>query len=126
LVFLLGRFLVDDDADAAEVAAISREVSLRPLSALTGDDAPAPPPPLGEPAGTPQTIPTDASFYDELGEALSINPPPTPAQDALFAALDARGLGSGSDGSASSSTSSTSTPPPAASAVRATLDEAAA
>ena len=120
LVFLLGRFLVDDDADAAEVAAISREVSLQPLSALTGDDAPAPPPPLGQPAGTPQAIPTDASFFDELGDALSINPPPSPAQDALFAALDARGLGPGSDGSASSSA------PPGPPAVRATLDEAAA
>ena len=91
-----------------------------PLSALTGDDAAAPPPPLGEPAGTPQAIPTDASFYDELGDALSINPPPTPAQDALFAALDARGLGPGSDGSTSSSA------PPGPPAVRATLDEAAA
>jgi len=91
-VFLLGRFLVDDDADVANVTAISRQSSLRPLSALTGDPAPAPPPPLGQPAGTAQAIPTDATFFDELADDLAVNPPTTPAQRKLFdrwAALDA-------------------------------------
>lgn len=84
-VFLLGRFLVDDDADVANVTTIRRQSSLRPLSALTGDPAAPAPPPLGEPAGTAQDIPTDASFYDELADALAVNPPTTPAQQDLFA-----------------------------------------
>jgi hypothetical protein len=84
-VFMLGRFLVDDAADVANVTAISRQSSLRPLSALTGDPAAPAPPPLGEPAGTAQDIPTDATFYDELADALAINPPTTPAQQDLFA-----------------------------------------
>jgi hypothetical protein len=95
LVFLLGRFLVDDEADIANVAAISRQASLQPLSALTGDVPPAPPPPLGAPAGTPQAVPTDATFFDELGDALALNPPPTAAQRHLFAGLEALGAGSG-------------------------------
>jgi hypothetical protein len=95
LVFLLGRFLVDDDADIADVTAISRQASLRPLSALTGDVPPAPPPPLGAPVGRPQAIPTDATFFDELGDALAVNPPPTPAQRDLFARLETLGAGAG-------------------------------
>jgi hypothetical protein len=88
-VFLLGRFLVDDDADVANVTAISRESSLQPLSARTGAPAAPAPPPLGQPAGTPQDIPTDATFYDELADALAINPPTTPAQRELFAQAEA-------------------------------------
>jgi hypothetical protein len=104
LVFLLGRFLVDDEADIANVAAISRQASLQPLSALTGDVPPAPPPPLGAPAGTPQAIPTDATFFDELGDALALNPPPTASQRDLFTRLEGLGAGAGlhptTDGSA--------------------------
>ncbi len=95
LVFLLGRFLVDDAADIANVSAISEQVALQPLSALTGDEAPPPPPPLGQPVGTPQAIPTDATFFDELGDALAVNPPPTPAQRDLFADVEALGVGPG-------------------------------
>jgi Protein of unknown function (DUF1254) len=92
-VFLLGRFLVDDQADIANVTAISRQTSLRPLSALTGAPAAPPPPPLGEPLGTPQDIPADASFFDELGDALAVNPPTTAAQRELFARAEALGIG---------------------------------
>ena len=35
--------------------------------------------------GPPQAIPTDATFWDELGDALAINPPPTAAQRETFA-----------------------------------------
>ena len=66
-VFLLGRFLVDDDADIANVTAISTRTELQPLSELTGSMPGPPPPPLGEPAGTAQDLPTDATFFDELG-----------------------------------------------------------
>jgi hypothetical protein len=95
LVFLLGRFLVDDEADIANVATIGRQASLQPLSALTGDVPPAPPPPLGAPAGTAQAIPTDATFFDELGDALVVSPPPTAAQRDLFAGLERLGAGAG-------------------------------
>jgi hypothetical protein len=94
-VFLLGRFLVDDDADAARVDAIRRRASLRPLAALTGEPAAPPPPPLGEPAGTAQAIPTDRTFYPELAAALAVDPPTTDHQQALFdrfAAVAARDL----------------------------------
>ena len=95
-VFLLGRFLVDDEADVANVTAISRQSSLRPLSALTGEPAAPGPPPLGEPVGTAQDIPTDATFFDELDEALAVNPATTSAQRELFARLDT--LGAGTEG----------------------------
>jgi hypothetical protein len=96
-VFLLGRFLVDDDADIANVTAISTRSTLQPLSALTGEAPapPPPPPPLGEPAGPAQDIPTDATFFDELGDALAVNPPTTPAQQQLFAQAGELGIGAG-------------------------------
>jgi len=94
-VFLLGRFLVDDDADIPNVTAISTRTTLQPLSALTGTTPAPPPPPLGEPAGTAQDIPTDATFFDELGDALAINPPTTPAQQELFAQAEQLGIGAG-------------------------------
>jgi hypothetical protein len=92
-VFLLGRYLVDDDADIANVTAISGRSSLRPLSAVMGGEAPPPPPPLGEAAGAPQDIPTDATFFDELGDALTANAPPTEAQRDLFARAEDLGVG---------------------------------
>lgn len=96
-VFLLGRFLVDDEADVANVSAIRDRSSLRPLSAVTGGAPGEAPPPLGEPAGTAQDIPTDASFFAELAPSLAANPPPTEGQRALWAAAEER-LGIGADG----------------------------
>jgi hypothetical protein len=84
-VFLLGRFLVDDEADIANVTAISRATTLLPLSAVAGTPAPPAPPPLGQPAGTAQDIPADATFFAELAGALAVNAPVTPAQRDLFA-----------------------------------------
>jgi len=115
LVFLLGRFLVDDEADMANVTALSRQVRLEPLATLVAEPAPSPPPPLGEPVGTAQDIPTDAVFWDELGDALAINPPPTPAQEMTFAAVADLGVGAGEHPSSS-----------AAGTDRALLDEGAA
>ena len=42
LVFLLGRFLVDDEADMANVTALSRQVRLEPLATLVAEPAPHP------------------------------------------------------------------------------------
>ncbi len=97
-VFLLGRFLVDDEADIANVAAIRGETTLLPLSVLAGTPAPPAPPPLGEPAGTAQNIPADLMFFAELDSALAVNPPVTPAQRDLFGRagdLDAASLADG-------------------------------
>ncbi len=91
-VFLLGRFLVDDEADVANVIAIRDQATLAPLGGSAGTL-----PPLGEPAGTAQDIPTDASFFAELAPSLAANPPPTEGQAALWAAAAER-LGIGPDG----------------------------
>lgn len=91
-VFLLGRFLVDDEADVANVMAIRDDSSLEPLGAPTGEL-----PPLGEPAGTAQDIPTDASFFAELATSMGANPAPTERQAALWAEVEER-LGVGPDG----------------------------
>lgn len=73
-MFLLGRFLVRDAADLANVTALVR--TLVPLHEVTGDAAPPPPPPLGTAPGKPQEVGNDgAAFFDELGDALSVNPP---------------------------------------------------
>ena len=84
-VFLLGRYLVDDEADVAEVAAIRDRVSLAPLPGGAGT-----PPPLGAPAGPPQAVPADARFFDELAAALAVDPPTTPWQRELFDELAER------------------------------------
>jgi len=96
-VFLLGRFLVDDDADIPNVVAIRDRSSLEPLSAVTGAAPGGGLPPLGEPAGTAQDIPTDASFFTELAPSLAANPPPSEGQAALWTAAAER-LGIGADG----------------------------
>jgi hypothetical protein len=84
-VFLLGRYLVDDEADVAGVMAIRDQSSLVPLAG----SATGPLPPLGEPAGPAQDIPTDATFFTELDAALAVNPPTTDYQREVFdAALD--------------------------------------
>ena len=83
-LFLLGRYLVDDSADIADVLAIRDQASLRPL------EPGVTPPPLGAPAGPAQQVPADATFYDELGAALAVDPPTTPWQRELFAAAAER------------------------------------
>jgi hypothetical protein len=82
-LFLLGRFLVDDEVDIANVLALRQRVSLVPLSSAAGT-APPDPPVIAAPAGRPQDVPTDASFFEELGAALALNPPTTAWQQALF------------------------------------------
>lgn len=86
VLFLLGRFLVDDEDDVAEVLAIRDRASLVPLSTAMGTPAPPPLPPLGAPAGPAQDVRRDAGFFTELEEALEIAPPTTTHQRALFAA----------------------------------------
>jgi hypothetical protein len=94
-LLLLGRYLVDDEADIANVHALREQVRLEPLSALTGGTAPPPPAPIGEPAGAAQAVPTDASFFAELGPALAVNAPTTPHQRDLFDQATRLGIGPG-------------------------------
>jgi hypothetical protein len=89
-LFLLGRLAVEGEGDAAAIAAVRAEASLQPLSGALGEPAPGVPPALGAAAGTAQDVPTDASFFDELLEALAVNPPTTPFQAALFRELATR------------------------------------
>lgn len=96
--FLLGRFLVDDEADIANVLAIRDQSSLRPLTEVQGTTPGPALPPLGQNPGSPQEIPANASFYDELATALAVNPPVTDYQRALFtAAADRLGIAPGGD-----------------------------
>ena len=95
-VFLLGRFLVTDDADVANVQALQDQVTLEPLSTLTGDEPAPAPPPFPQPIGTPQTVAaTGAAFFDELGDALAINPPSTARERRLLRRFAALGIGPG-------------------------------
>lgn len=89
--FLLGRVLVDGPDDVAAVTALTDQVELRPL-----DPAAPPPPPLGDAPGPPAATGSDGlAFWDELGRALAVNPPTTPAQRALVDRLGALGVGPG-------------------------------
>jgi hypothetical protein len=94
VLFLLGRYLVRDSADIANVTALDRR--LVPLHELTGAPAPAPPEPLGTPPGKAQDVgTTGAAFFDELGDALAVNGPATDADRAALARFAALGIGPG-------------------------------
>lgn len=94
VLFLLGRFLVKDSADLANVTAIER--TLIPLSTLTGQPAAPAPPSLADPPGTPaETGTTGAIFFDELGDALAINPPASAEDKAAFERFQSLGIGPG-------------------------------
>jgi hypothetical protein len=88
-VFLLGRFLVRDPADIANVDRLHGSISLQPVGA-------AQPVTLGPPAGQPAAVGReDASFYDELGDALAINAPATDADRAALARYASIGIAPG-------------------------------
>lgn len=75
-VIMLGRFLVQDDADVANVHVLTDKIRFESLSRLTGHGEPPPPPPLGRPAGSAQSVAAAGpAFFDELGDALAVNPP---------------------------------------------------
>jgi hypothetical protein len=89
--FLLGRVLVNDDADVTNATALTAQLTIAPLDAT----APATPP-LGAAPGPPAETGDDGlAFWDELGDALAIDPPTTDAQRALQGRLAALGVGPG-------------------------------
>ena len=95
-LLVLGRFLVADDADVARVHALGSRIALAPLSTITGAAPAAAPPPFGRPAGTAQSVAAaGAGFFDELGDALAINPPTDPQERQTLARFAAIGIGAG-------------------------------
>jgi len=95
-LLLLGRFAATDDADVARVHAIARHVLLEPLSMVTGTTPALPPPPFGRPAGTPQSVAAAGiGFFDQLGDALAINPPTDPVERRTLQRFAELGIGIG-------------------------------
>jgi hypothetical protein len=90
LVFLLGRFLVHDESDIANVATIRQRVRLDPLGASTR------PPPLAPASGTPQGVAqAGASFFDELGDDLVLDPPTSARDRAALTRFASLGVAAG-------------------------------
>jgi len=95
LVFLLGRFLVSGASDLPTVRGVMAQVRLAPLASSAAPSSPVAPS-LGAPPGTPQSVPSaGAAFFDELGAALAVNPPPTAADRAALARFALLGVGPG-------------------------------
>lgn len=95
LVFLLGRFLVFSADDLPATRDVMARVRLEPLEPLSGEPHSAASS-LGAPPGTPQQVAdAGAAFFDELGDALSVNPPASEADRAALERFAAIGVGPG-------------------------------
>lgn len=96
LAFLLGRIRAVDDADAVAASAIGERVRIEGLASATGGTPPGPPPAIGAPPGTPQSVGANgAAYFDELGDALAVNPPVTRPQRAAVERAASLGIGPG-------------------------------
>lgn len=95
-MFVLGRIRAVDDADAAAAFAASDGLELQPLSALTGATPAPAPPSLTPPAGRPEATGTNGlGYYDELGDALTVNPALDTQTRAALAGASTLGVGAG-------------------------------
>ena len=95
-LLLLGRFLATDTAAVARVHALAQHIELEPLSTITHTTPAAAPPPFGRPAGTPQSIAAAGiGFFDQLGNALAINPPTDPIERRTLQGFSDLGIGAG-------------------------------
>jgi hypothetical protein len=93
--FVIGRIRAVDDTDAQAAAEIGRQIRLRPLTPPTGSEPPEAPS-MPAPAGPPQTVGDDGiGFFDELGDALAVNPPVSDEQQAALDAAARFGIGPG-------------------------------
>jgi hypothetical protein len=89
--FLLGRVRAVDDADAARAGEYGAQMRLTPLE----PGRPAVPA-MAKAPGTPQSVGGNGTgFFDELGDALVLNPPVTREQRAAIAAAARLGVGAG-------------------------------
>jgi hypothetical protein len=88
---VLGRIRAVDDGDAAVAGVLAKQVRVAPL-----DAGATPAPDMARPAGTPQSVGANGlTFYDELADALAVNPPVTPEQRDAIDALHELGVGAG-------------------------------
>jgi hypothetical protein len=100
-LLLLGRFRAVSDGDLGRVEALQSQVRLQPLSELMGVIPPAPPPALPPPAGPASaTLVAGLGFYDELCDALRVNPPPPGLHTERLASYAALGIAPGARPSA--------------------------
>jgi hypothetical protein len=89
--FVLGRVRAVDDADAARAGEYGAQMRLTPLEP-GGPAVPAMP----KAPGTPQSVGGNGiGFFDELGDALVLNPPVTREQRAAIASAAVVGVGTG-------------------------------
>jgi hypothetical protein len=95
LLWLLGRTLVTGTADQPAAAHLLSQYSVTPLAAYLAGTRQAPLLLPGFPSGRkPVTVPSDASYFDELGRDLAADPPP--GRDACALGAFARaGIGAG-------------------------------
>jgi hypothetical protein len=92
VMFLLGRYLYRDAADVTNVVALSR--TLAALHTVTGAVPPPAPPALGMAKGTPQQTGNDgASFFDDLGDALALDPPASAFDVSALKSFASLGIG---------------------------------
>jgi hypothetical protein len=95
-VVVLGRFLVRTPDDVARIHALGDQIRMQPLSAVTGTAAAPAPPAPGAPAGSPQSVAVAGiHFFDELGDALAINPPVDAQDRATMQSFADLGIGPG-------------------------------
>jgi hypothetical protein len=93
-MILLGRYLVKGAADIPNVTGLMR--TLAPLSTVTGTTAPPAPAPLGPAPGKPQDVGTaGGAFFDELSDALAVNPPASDFDAGMLKTFAALGIGPG-------------------------------
>ena len=92
---LLGRIRAVDDADAVVAAAIGPGIQLTSLAERSGGAAPVAPA-MTAPAGSAHTTGTNGlAYFDELGDALAVNPPVAAAPRAAITAAAGLGVGPG-------------------------------
>jgi len=97
-VWIIGRTLVNGEADVPNVVALQNQYTLTPLSTYLGTPTaatPIPTPAATGTSGSPQDVASAGiEFYDELGMALVGNPPPAD-QASLLQRFGKVGIGPG-------------------------------
>ena len=74
----------------------ARHITFEPLSTITGAPPAPAPPAFGPPAGTAQSVAAAGiGFFDQLGDALAINPPTDPVERRTLESFSNLGIGPG-------------------------------
>lgn len=94
-VWVIGRTLVDGPADVDAVRALQDRYQLQSLPGPPAAPPPPAPPPTTAPLPSPHQVATAGiGFFDELGAAMTADPPP-PHQHSMVQALASAGIGPG-------------------------------